>query len=61
MAHRNEVRPEVVPCWNTFITAFFCVVFVPVESTWAVRASTVGISLSVMVGFRLFLLVAIEN
>lgn len=32
---------------STFITAFFCVVFVLVESTWAVRASTVGISLSV--------------
>ncbi|KAF8073974.1 MFS general substrate transporter [Lyophyllum atratum] len=31
---------------STFITAFFCVVFVMVESTWAVRASTVGISLS---------------
>ncbi|KIJ97555.1 hypothetical protein K443DRAFT_241093 [Laccaria amethystina LaAM-08-1] len=32
---------------STFITAFFCVVFVLVESTWAVRSSTVGISLSV--------------
>ncbi|KAG6860790.1 hypothetical protein C0995_007596 [Termitomyces sp. Mi166 len=31
---------------STFITAFFCVVFVGVESSWAVRASTVGISLS---------------
>ncbi|RDB14860.1 putative MFS-type transporter PB1E7.08c [Hypsizygus marmoreus] len=31
---------------STFITAFFCVVFVMVESSWAVRASTVGISLS---------------
>ncbi|KAF9013162.1 major facilitator superfamily domain-containing protein [Cyathus striatus] len=31
---------------STFITAFFCVVFVLVDSTWAVRASTVGISLS---------------
>ncbi|KAG6812306.1 hypothetical protein H0H92_003479 [Tricholoma furcatifolium] len=31
---------------STFITAFFCVVFVAVESSWAVRASTVGISLS---------------
>ncbi|GLB38653.1 putative sugar (and other) transporter [Lyophyllum shimeji] len=31
---------------STFVTAFFCAVFVMVESTWAVRASTVGISLS---------------
>ncbi|KAG6865049.1 hypothetical protein C0991_005495 [Blastosporella zonata] len=31
---------------STFITALFCVVFVVVESSWAVRASTVGISLS---------------
>ncbi|KAF8158011.1 major facilitator superfamily domain-containing protein [Crassisporium funariophilum] len=31
---------------STFITAFFCVVFVLVESKWAVRLSTVGISLS---------------
>ncbi|TFK33035.1 MFS general substrate transporter [Crucibulum laeve] len=31
---------------STFITAFFCVVFILVESSWAVRASTVGISLS---------------
>lgn len=31
---------------STFVTAIFCVVFVMVESSWAVRASTVGISLS---------------
>jgi len=31
---------------STFITAFFCVVFVLVKSTWAVRISTAGISLS---------------
>ncbi|THU90987.1 MFS general substrate transporter [Dendrothele bispora CBS 962.96] len=31
---------------STFITAFFCVVFVMVDSTWAIRATTVGISLS---------------
>ncbi|KAF8799365.1 MFS general substrate transporter [Phlegmacium glaucopus] len=31
---------------STFITAFFCVVFVLVQSRWAVRLSTVGISLS---------------
>jgi len=31
---------------STFVTAFFCVVFVIVEQSWAVRASTVGISLS---------------
>ncbi|KAF5377815.1 hypothetical protein D9615_006670 [Tricholomella constricta] len=31
---------------STFVTAFFCVVFAVVESSWAVRASTVGISLS---------------
>ncbi|KAF5340081.1 hypothetical protein D9758_013141 [Tetrapyrgos nigripes] len=31
---------------STFVTAFFCVVFVWVESTWAVRITTVGISLS---------------
>ncbi|KAG7444386.1 MFS general substrate transporter [Guyanagaster necrorhizus] len=31
---------------STFVTAIFCVVFVMVESQWAVRASTVGISLS---------------
>jgi len=34
---------------STFITAFFCVVFVMVDSTWAVRATTVGISLSATV------------
>jgi len=34
---------------STFITAFFCVVFVLVKSTWAVRVSTVGISLSATV------------
>lgn len=31
---------------STFITALFCIIFVLVESSWAVRASTVGISLS---------------
>ncbi|EMD31441.1 major facilitator superfamily protein mfs4 [Gelatoporia subvermispora B] len=31
---------------STFVTAFFCWVFVVVEHPWAVRASTVGISLS---------------
>ncbi|KAF5361087.1 hypothetical protein D9756_005095 [Leucocoprinus leucothites] len=31
---------------STFTTAAFCMVFVMVESTWAVRLSTVGISLS---------------
>lgn len=31
---------------STFFTAFFCVVFAQVKSEWAVRASTVGISLS---------------
>jgi len=31
---------------STFLTAFFCVVFVMVEVSWAVRASTVCISLS---------------
>jgi len=31
---------------STFITAFFCVVFVLVRSRWAVSLSTVGISLS---------------
>lgn len=34
---------------STFITAFFCVVFVLVKETWAVRMSTVGISLSATV------------
>ncbi|KDR82970.1 hypothetical protein GALMADRAFT_238679 [Galerina marginata CBS 339.88] len=31
---------------STFVTAFFCIVFVLVTETWAVRMSTVGISLS---------------
>ncbi|KDQ62758.1 hypothetical protein JAAARDRAFT_149872 [Jaapia argillacea MUCL 33604] len=31
---------------STFVTAFFCFVFAQVTSGWAVRASTVGISLS---------------
>ncbi|KAF9481138.1 MFS general substrate transporter [Pholiota conissans] len=31
---------------STFVTAFFCVVFALVSSTWAVRLSTMGISLS---------------
>ncbi|CDO69845.1 hypothetical protein BN946_scf184884.g4 [Trametes cinnabarina] len=31
---------------STFVTAFFCWVFVVVQHPWAVRASTVGISLS---------------
>ncbi len=34
---------------STFVTAFFCWVFVVVEHPWAVRASTVGISLSATV------------
>jgi hypothetical protein len=34
---------------STFITAFFCVVFALVTSTWAVRLSTIGISLSATV------------
>jgi hypothetical protein len=34
---------------STFVTAFFCIVFVLVESSWAVRASTVGINLSATV------------
>jgi hypothetical protein len=38
---------------STFVTAFFCVVFVLVESPFAVRASTVAISLSATVGFKL--------
>ncbi|KAG7088038.1 hypothetical protein E1B28_012072 [Marasmius oreades] len=31
---------------TTFLTAFFCVVFIEVQTSWAVRASSVGISLS---------------
>ncbi|KAF8907387.1 major facilitator superfamily domain-containing protein [Mucidula mucida] len=31
---------------STFVTAFFCIVFAMVQESWAVRASTVGISLS---------------
>ncbi|KAF9262990.1 MFS general substrate transporter [Marasmius fiardii PR-910] len=31
---------------TTFLTAFFCVVFIEVQASWAVRASSVGISLS---------------
>ncbi|KAJ7601244.1 major facilitator superfamily domain-containing protein [Mycena floridula] len=31
---------------STFVTAIFCTVFVSVEAAWAVRATTVGISLS---------------
>lgn len=31
---------------STFVTAFFCIMFVTVQHPWAVRASTVGISLS---------------
>ncbi|KAH9480727.1 putative MFS-type transporter PB1E7.08c [Psilocybe cubensis] len=31
---------------STFVTAFFCILFVLVKATWAVRLSTVGISLS---------------
>ena len=34
---------------STFVTAFFCCVFVVVEQPWAVRASTMGISLSATV------------
>ena len=35
---------------STFVTAFFCWVFAVVQHPWAVRASTVGISLSATVG-----------
>ena len=35
---------------STFITAVFCVVFAMVQKEWAVRLSTVGISLSATVG-----------
>jgi hypothetical protein len=38
----------------TFITAFFCIVFILVKSTWAVRMSTVGISLSATVSTTSF-------
>lgn len=38
---------------STFVTAFFCWVFVVVEHPWAVRASTVGISLSATVSTSL--------
>lgn len=31
---------------STLVTAFFCLIFIHVEAAWAVRASTVGISLS---------------
>ncbi|OBZ68970.1 putative MFS-type transporter PB1E7.08c [Grifola frondosa] len=31
---------------STFVTAFFCWIFVTVQHPWAVRASTIGISLS---------------
>ncbi|KAJ3771287.1 MFS general substrate transporter [Lentinula raphanica] len=31
---------------STFITAFFCVMFIMADATWAIRASTIGISLS---------------
>jgi len=34
---------------STFATALFCVVFIWSSSTWAIRASTVGISLSATV------------
>ena len=39
---------------STFITAFFCAVFALVQSSWAVRASTVGVSLSATVRCLLF-------
>lgn len=35
---------------TTFITAFFCIVFVLVRSAFLVRVSSVGISLSATVG-----------
>ena len=35
--------------FSTLTTAAFCVLFVTVESRWAIRASTVGISLSATV------------
>jgi hypothetical protein len=38
---------------TTFITAFFCIVFVLVKSALLVRASSVGISLSATVGSSL--------
>ncbi|KAF9066464.1 major facilitator superfamily domain-containing protein [Rhodocollybia butyracea] len=31
---------------STFVTGFFCIVFIMANSTWAIRASSVGISLS---------------
>jgi hypothetical protein len=37
--------------FSTLTTAAFCVLFVAVESRWAVRASTVGISLSATVSY----------
>ncbi len=36
---------------STFVTAFFCVIFALVTSTWGVRLSTIGISLSSTVIF----------
>jgi hypothetical protein len=36
---------------TTFVTAFFCVVFVLVKSALLVRASSVGISLSATVRY----------
>lgn len=36
---------------STFVTAFFCVIFARVTSTWGVRLSTIGISLSSTVNF----------
>jgi hypothetical protein len=38
---------------TTFVTAFFCIVFVLVKSALLVRASSVGISLSATVGSSL--------
>lgn len=40
---------------STFVTAFFCVLFILAQSAWEVRASTVGISLSATVRARCFL------
>jgi hypothetical protein len=42
---------------STFVTAFFCVVFVLVESPFAVSASTVAISLSATVSFQFELVI----
>lgn len=40
---------------STFVTAFFCVMFVMADASWAIRTSAVGISLSATVGLRISL------